>query len=548
MTSPDTLNIASCLADAASRHPDKIAVHVPAGNKTYNTWTFRELNEESDCYAHGLREMGIGVNTRVLLMVPPGFDFMALTFALFKSGAIPVLIDPGMGKSNLLNCVIQSQPEAMIAIPKAYIARFIYSPYFRSVKRLVTVGRRYFWGGKTHKQLRSKNQGPFRIAETKASDTASIIFTTGSTGPPKGVVFHHGMFDAQVKMIRDHYGITENDIDMPAFPLFALFSAAIGMSVVIPNIDFTNPGSVNPKKYTDTINDKSITFTFGSPAIWRKVSRYCVENNVKLPTLKRVLMAGAPVESKIHERLLNGVLPDDGETYTPFGATESLPVCDIKGTEVLEVNSQNLDQGVCVGKQLPGMTVDIIEITDEPISDWENVSLMPKGEAGEIVVSGPVVSREYFNLPEQTRRSKIADKKSNVIKHRMGDIGYIDDNGRLWFLGRKSHRVVTSEKVMFTIPCEAIFNQHPDVFRTALVGIGDAPKQRPVIIAELREDSQMRNKDDIAAELIELGATDLLTSSIKDVLFHPDFPTDIRHNAKIFREKLKIWAEAKIEL
>ncbi len=105
-----------------------------------------------------------------------------------------------------------------------------------------------------------------------------------------------------------------------------------------------------------------------------------------------------------------------------------------------------------------------------------------------------------------------------------------------------------SEKVMFTIPCEAIFNQHPDVFRTALVGIGNAPKQRPVIIAELREDSQMRNKDDIAAELIELGATDILTSSIKDVLFHPDFPTDIRHNAKIFREKLKIWAEAKIEL
>lgn len=122
----------------------------------------------------------------------------------------------------------------------------------------------------------------------------------------------------------------------------------------------------------------------------------------------------------------------------------------------------------------------------------------------------------------------------------MGDMGYLDDRGRLWFCGRKAHRVFSPEGVMYTIPCESIFNEHPGVKRSALVGVGKEGEQKPVLIAELKKGGKPADK--IAAELKQLAAANELTKTIETFLFHPSFPVDIRHNAKIFREKLAVWA------
>lgn len=546
-------NIASYLEENAKIKPDNMAVTIPSGRdesgKTiYKNQTFKKLNDECDRCAKGLKSIGVKKGARVLLMVKPGLEFIAFSFALFKTGAVPVLIDPGMGKSSLLDCVVKSEPEALVAIPKAHFARLLYKPYFRSVKTLVTVGRRWLWGGYSAEKLKRGFSGPFETVETKSGDPAAILFTTGSTGPPKGVLYDHGMFYAQVRMIKKRYDIDDTDIDLPAFPLFALFSIAMGMRVVIPDMDPTRPADVDPEIIIEEIIDNGVTFTFGSPAIWSKVSRHCVERNVKLPTLKRVLMAGAPVSAEIHERLLNHVLPDGAKTFTPFGATESLPVCDIDGREVLSDTAKTTAQGggTCVGRPLESMSVKIIPISDEPIAKWDESLTLPAGQIGEIVVSGPVVAKEYYREPDKTRMAKIIDSKSGDIMHRMGDVGYLDGEGRLWFCGRKNHMVVTSGGALFTIQLEAIFNQHPEVFRTALVGLGEAPGQRPVIIAELNKDVSVKDEARIAKELLELGAKNHLTEPVKDILFHPEFPTDIRHNAKIFREKLKDWAESRI--
>ena len=551
-------NIALRMADMAKKLGDKRAVSVPNGTGAngkvlYRHYTFSDVEKESARYANGLADMGVGKGARVLLMVRPGFEFLTLTFALFKTGAVPVLIDPGMGKSNLLNCIAQSQPEGFVAIPLAHMARLIYPGYFKSVSKFVTVGRRYLWGGKTHLMLKEGSSSSFPVADTKAEDTAAILFTTGSTGIPKGVVYTHGVFNAQVDLIRDRYSITFDDADLPAFPLFALFSIAMGMRVVIPDMDPTRPATADPKKLTDAINEQGVTFTFGSPAIWKNVSGWCVENNVKLPTLKRVLMAGAPVANEIHERLLNGVLQEGASTHTPFGATESLPVTDIKGAEVLNETAilTAEGKGYCVGKPLHGMSIEIIGIDDEPIEKWSDGLKVSPGEKGEIVVRGPVVTHEYFNMPTQTGLAKIKDEATNEILHRMGDIGYLDEKGRLWFCGRKTHRVETEKGMMLTIPCEAIFNAHPAVARTALVGVGDPPDQTPVIIAELEKSYQAKSSrkifEDIAKELFFIGQKSETTDSIGHILFHEEFPTDIRHNAKIFREKLKTWAETKLD-
>ncbi len=546
-------NIATTLKDAAVKNPRGIAVAVPFargadGTMVYREISFSELDHQTSLIASGLQKTGIKRGVRTLLMVKPGIEFVAVTFSLFKCGAVPVFIDPGMGKGNLLNCVKQVDVEAFIGIPLAHLFRIAHRRHFKSIGHKISVG--WFPGCVTLDGLKNKGDSDFEIERTASDETAAIIFTTGSTGSPKGVTYTHGIFKAQVDYIRDYYGMGRGDVDLAAFPLFALFSVGLGMKAVIPQMNPSKPAKADPAKIVEAIIDNGATFSFGSPALWNNVSRYCVENKIKLPTLRKVLMAGAPVSSVIHERLLNEIMDEKGQTHTPYGATESLPIADMTGSEVLEETAALTakGKGICVGRPLPGITIRIIPITESVIGKFDEALELPPEEIGEIAVKGPVVTKEYFGLPEITQKAKIneAKKEGKEVWHRMGDVGYFDKNGRLWFCGRKGHRVVTGNLTLFTICCEAIFNNHPDVFRSALVGLGEWPNQHPVIIIELTEDGNKKNRDEITKELLESAATNAITKSIKDVLYHSSFPTDIRHNAKIFREKLKTWAEKKL--
>jgi acyl-CoA synthetase (AMP-forming)/AMP-acid ligase II len=174
--------------------------------------------------------------------------------------------------------------------------------------------------------------------------------------------------------------------------------------------------------------------------------------------------------------------------------------------------------------------------------------ILPDGQVGEIAVKGPVVTRTYLHRPEQTAETKI--REGDQVWHRMGDLGYLDERGRLWFCGRKRHRVETSEGLLLPVQCEAIFDHHPDAFRTAVVGVGPRGSQRPVLIVEPREGRMPTSdvvKEAFASEMLALGAEHEITRDIHDVLFHPDLPVDVRHNAKIQRKKLALWAEEQLK-
>jgi acyl-CoA synthetase (AMP-forming)/AMP-acid ligase II len=535
------LNIAAHLPRMAGKHPDQPAVIHP---KTGAQLTFRQLNEDCDRCAWGLSRLGIGRGVRTVLMVRPGLEFFSLAFALFKLGAVPVLIDPGMGRANLLSCIEEAAPEAFIAIPLAQAARVLRPRAFRTVRTAVTVGRRWFWGGPTLAQVRESSWREFPCAPTCADDAAAILFTSGSTGAPKGVRYEHGMFDAQVRELRDCYGIKEGEVDLPAFPLFALFSVAMGVTIVIPDMDPAHPAQVDPEKFVAEIQRHRITQSFGSPAIWDRVGRYCVERNLTLPSLTRVLMAGAPVSPAILERVQR-ILPNHADAHTPYGATEALPVSSITAREVLNETAAlaRAGKGTCVGKALPGITLRVIRITDEAIPYWDDRLVLPRGEIGEIVVKGSVVTREYFKREKATALAKIPDGPS--WWHRMGDVGYLDERDRLWFCGRKADRVQAAQGTLFTVPCEAIFNQHAHVFRSALVGIGPIGNHRPVIVIEPHPDTFPATAAATARftdELLKLGSANPLTAGIASVLFHRSFPVDVRHNVKISRDKLALWA------
>jgi acyl-CoA synthetase (AMP-forming)/AMP-acid ligase II len=454
-----------------------------------------------------------------------------------------------MGVKNLKTCFAEAQPQAFIGIPKAHLARVLLGWGKPTVKTLLTVGRRLCWGGSSLAKLLTvvPDDTPYATAQTEGEETAAILFTSGSTGAPKGAVYSHGNFSAQVETLRQVYNIRPGEIDLPTFPLFALFAPALGMTSVVPEMDFTRPADADPVKILAAIEKFQITTMFGSPALINRVGRYGQAQGIKLPSLKRAISAGAPVAAAVLERFTT-MLSAEVQVFTPYGATEALPVCSIGSAEILAETRHATDQGrgVCVGKPVPGIELEIIAISDELVTRWDANLKLGIGEIGEIVVKGPQVTRSYFNRAKATALGKIPDPDHNGFYHRMGDLGYRDEQGRIWFCGRKAHRVVTGEEVLFTIPCEAIFNTHQDVFRTALVGIGWPGQQRPVLCVELEKGVDTSGLARIHEELLAIGAGHAITRNIKIFLFHPAFPVDIRHNAKIFREKLALWAAEKL--
>ncbi|HUY87499.1 MAG TPA: fatty acid CoA ligase family protein [Pirellulales bacterium] len=544
-------NVASRLAAFAAEAPERPAVFMPQGRdrngkRQYASLTFRELDQDSDRLARGLRELGVRPGTRLALLVKPSIDFISLVFALFKAGAVTILIDPGMGRKNLLACLEAAEPEGFVAIPAVQAVRTILRRRFPQARHNVTVGRRWFWGGVTIDQLRGGPWTGAELAPTAADDPAAIIFTTGSTGPPKGVLYRHGNFDRQVTEIRDFYGIRPGEVDLAGFPLFGLFNAAMGVTTVIPDMDASRPASVDPANIVEAVVDCQATQAFASPAVWNRVGPYCVERGIRLPSLRRVLSAGAPVPPHVLESMMS-VIGAGGEMHTPYGATESLPVASIAASEVLAETAELARQGAgtCVGRKFPGIEWKVIRAVEGPLATLADAEELPQGEIGELIVRGPAVTREYATRTEWNALSKIAD--GSDVWHRIGDVGYFDDRGRFWYCGRAAHRVRTPVGPMYTECCEAIFNNHPAVFRSALVGIGQAGLQRPVIVVEPRPGKMPQDegsKQAFLEELRTLAASSPLTSAIADFRFHPSFPVDIRHNAKIFREKLAAWAAA----
>jgi acyl-CoA synthetase (AMP-forming)/AMP-acid ligase II len=577
------INVASHLSRMAAAEPDRAALHYPTGRGRYITLTFAQLDDLSNRLAHAFDCIGIRRGVRTAVMVPPTPDFFALTFALFKVAAVPVLVDPGMGVKNLGRCLAEAEPQAFIGIPKAHLARRLFGWGKRTIRTTVNVGRWRFFCNFSLEQLKQPRHTlpPNESPDVAADETAAILFTSGSTGVAKGAVYSHGNFAAQVEMLKATYGIEPGEIDLCTFPLFALFGPALGMTCVIPDMDPTRPARIDPRKAVAQIEQFGVTNLFGSPAVIRRLGEFADSSKnpspgpspkkggeedktppsllgkgaggLGLPTLRRVISAGAPASAPAIERF-SRLLPEGVQVYTPYGATEALPVANIGSREILNETRHLTDQGkgVCIGRPVAGMQVFVIPISDKPIPEWDESLSLPAGEIGEFVVRGPVVTREYFNRPDATRLAKIRDPRTGDILHRMGDVGYFDDQGRLWFCGRKAHRVVTPRGTLFTDMVEPVFNTVPGVFRTALVGVSRAGVTYPAVCVETAGfhnappgvKVRLRPWSEIELELDDIGARFDHTRLIRTFLRHSgSFPVDVRHNSKIFREKLATWAD-----
>ncbi|MEV6767464.1 AMP-binding protein [Nocardia sp. NPDC051030] len=623
--------------------PDREAVIFPHGSTAsglpdYRHLTYRELDEWSDTIALHLSASGVGRGTRTIVLVLPSPGLYAIMLGLLKIGAIPVVIDPGMGLRKMLNCLRAANAEAFIGIPQAHAARILFRKYFRDVRVPITVGPRWFWGGETLQswgapeaavqpsaaekasaridQLRSALQqragaptghGPTsgaavaaRLDELLATlssgvgaagrkrttgdapgklfaalgrsnaerggssaplDPASLLervpapasevlmigYTTGSTGPAKAVEMTHGNLSSMVDQVDAARNRVAPGTSLITLPLVGILDMLLGARCVLPPLIPSQVGSTDPAHVVDAINRFGVRTMFASPAVLIPLLHHMEQTGARVPTLHSIYSGGAPVPDWCIARLRE-VLAEDAEVHAGYGSTEALPMSTIESRELLGglVERAHRGEGTCIGRPAEGVRARLVAITDDPIPTWEQAAareaeLVATRGIGELVVAGPNVSTRYYWPQEANLAGKIHD--GETVWHRTGDLAWIDEEGRIWFCGRKSQRVHAAGGPMFSVQVEQVFNTLPGVARTALVGVGVKGAQEPVLCVEAEAGA---NTTALAAKLRERAAEFEVTAGVTRFLFHPKFPVDIRHNAKIGREQLAIWAAAQL--
>ena len=538
-------SFATTLHTWAHAEPGRVALLEPdglgLGTSRWRGTTFGELDALTDRYAIGLARQGVRRGDRVLYLLPPSAEGYAVFYALLRLGAIPAFIDPRMSLPRLLACVEAIRPRVVIAVPAVHALRLVARRPFAAVQLFITSGHRSFWGGRTLRQCLAES-GTFTPDPVTPETECYLPFTSGSTGLAKGVYCTHGMVRAQAGLVRKVCGWREGMRVVMCYAPFAPFALADGLTVILPDMDFSRPAAADPRRIVEAVTANQAEYAFASPIIWMKLARYGERERVALPTLQHAIAAGAPVPVDLHRRLV-ALMHPDGRLHTPYGATEAMPLTTTDTCALAETwAAARNGYGTCVGKPLPGVQLHLIRVTDDPIPSWSDDLQVPEGAIGEIIAGGAVVSPSYPHLPEENARAKIRSDRG--VLHRTGDLGRVDAEGRVWFCGRKSHRIETRDGMLASVPLENIFNEHPGVFRSAVVGVGPLRAQTPVACVELEAGVAFSRR--IEAELIALADETPFRGVVTRFLPHRGFPVDPRHNSKIRREELALWAAGKL--
>ncbi|MFI5983394.1 fatty acid CoA ligase family protein [Streptomyces sp. NPDC051555] len=563
--------LADHLARNAAAFPDRAAVIHPEpgardgdGRPRYRTVSYGQLQRSVEDLAHGLARAGITRGTKTVLMAPPGPDLFALAFALFRLGAVPVVVDPGMGLRRMLHCYRAVGAEAFIGPPLAHLVRVLGRRTFAAVRIPVTLGRGLLgvrtgaFGAHALARLRTLTGPRTAPAPVGGDDLLMIGFTTGSTGPAKGVEYTHRMALSIARQIEAAHDRSRDDTSLVTLPFYGLLDLVYGSTLVLAPLAPAKVAQADPELLVDALERFAVTTVFASPALLRNLADHLTahEGEHPLPDLRCVVSGGAPVPDAVVARL-RAVLDEKARIHVTYGATEVLPITSIESEEVLGERAARTAEGAgtCVGRPVPGTRVRIAPVTDGPLPRLPpGTPPLPVGRVGEILVAGESVSPRYHGDPRADALHKTYEDPADgvgapVVWHRTGDLGHLDADGHLWFCGRKAQRVRTDGQDLHTVRCEGIFNAHPLVRRSALVGVdagSGTGARRPVVCVETAQPLDPAAWQDLTAELRALAAAHAPTEPVEEFLRHPAFPVDIRHNAKIGREELARWAERQL--
>jgi acyl-coenzyme A synthetase/AMP-(fatty) acid ligase/pimeloyl-ACP methyl ester carboxylesterase len=459
--------------------------------------SFEDLESAVDGTAAGLVAHGVRPGDRVALMVPPGVDLTLALFGCWRLGACAVFIDAGLGPRGMGRAFAAAGPDHLVGIPRALAAARVLG--WRS-ERIPA-------------DTITRGTGPLPPPPDDET-TAAVVFTSGSTGPSKGVVYRHRQIQAQRDAIGSLYGLTPDDRLVAAFAPFALFGPALGMTTAVPDMDPTEPGSLSAVVLADAVAAVEANVVFASPAalasVVRTASGLSDAHREALAGIRLLLSAGAPVRTSLLAEA--AALMPHADAHTPYGMTEMLPVADIGLDELREVGRGD---GICVGRPIDGVDVSV-----EPFGGAH--------DGGEILVRGPHMRERYDRLAATTRSATAPGGW-----HRTGDVGTVDTAGRLWVGGRLGHVIWTAEGPVMPVATEFALEDHPAVERAAVVGVGPDGAQVAVAVVVTAASITTTVLDELRT---------LVDIPLAAVLEVEDLPVDRRHNSKIDRTRIATWA------
>ena len=452
-------------------------------------------------YAEALHHRGVLRGERIAVLVPPSVDLIAVVYACWRIGAVAVIADRGLGLRGLKSAIRASRVSHVIGPVKAIAAARL----LRWAPRASMIQLSALASSPVVKKLEF-----VRAPEPSADDLAAVLFTSGATGPAKGVRYTHRQLYAQRDALQKTYNITPSDTFVAAFAPFALYGPALGIATGLADMDVTSPGTLTAAALDDSCRRVGATMVFASPAALANVVKTATTDMTHLRSVRLVMSAGAPVPIKTLQEV--SVLCPNAELHTPYGMTEALPVADVSLSDLARIGS---GRGVCVGKPVIGCDVRIDHDTSE------------------LLVSAPWMSAGYDSLwfTQHNARPVVITDGHTVTWHRTGDVGHIDSEGNVWIEGRMVHVIHSARGSITPVPLEIAAEALPNVVRAAAVGVGPTDVQQIVMVVETVNGTE----GPADTELTHAVRKALAPLTIASVWITPKLPVDIRHNSKIDR-------------
>ncbi len=513
--------------------------------------SWQELAASVDTLADSLHALGVRRGNRISLMVPPGVDLTVVLYACLKLGAVIVVADAGLGVRGMSRAVKSTSPDFLIGINRALVAaKGLGWPGRRiSVEPLPTAQRRLLSIETSIAELLTATPSRGIAADaTSAMDPdadAAILFTSGSTGPAKGVVYTHRQLTGMRDTVASTFGLKPGHGLVAGFAPFALLGPALGTTSITPDMDVTAPRTLSAQALADAARAINATVVFASPAALQNVlateQALTPEGREALSSVTLLLSAGAPVPERLLTALQN-ILPK-ASLHTPYGMTEALPVSDIDleqiraaSADVLAGTVAGAGNGVCVGQPVQGAKIVLSPLNDAGAATGD-LTTDPQ-VTGEILVRAPHVKDRYHRLWLTQQ-----DSARDTGWHRTGDVGHFDAKGRLWVEGRLGHVLATADGVITPVGVEQALEGLEDVTMAAVVGVGPVGTQAVVAVLVTDPPSRQAGLASTARAAAARSAAESAGTSLAAVLTVPALPTDIRHNAKIDRTRVALWAE-----
>lgn len=539
------------LVDRAARTPDEIATAEVGGASI--TWA--ELNRRVRDTAAGLANAGVAPGQRVALLVPPSIELTVAVYSVWRAGAVIVVADKGLGLRGMGRALRGARVDHVIGTAQGLAAaRAMRLPGTRWLAgtgwpagtgslqdgAAPAAERRLLGVRETLAELAAEQLAADEhpLPEVTADAEAAVVFTSGATGPAKGVLYLHRQVHAQLHVVRQVYGLTDEDRMVAAFAPFALFGPALGVASAVPAADVTKPGTLTAAALADAALAVEATVVFASPAALRNVAATAGELTpgqlLALGRVRLLMSAGAPVPLELLRQVAE--LMPVAEAHTPYGMTELLPVTDVS---MREIEQAGQGDGVCVGRAVPGVDIAISEL-DGLARDVGELTSEP-GVVGEICVRAEHGKQRYDGLWATERASS-----RDAGWHRTGDVGHLDGVGRLWVQGRRPHLITTPQGLLTPVGLEQRVEAVTGIGCTAVVGVGPAGTQQVVVIVVPSNPptSRRRARRGRVADL-ELSAAvrAAVDVPVAAVLVRDALPVDIRHASKVDRTALAGWAE-----